>query len=253
MFCGSSIWLFCASLLAIINAISYYIGLRYNSTWLYFFSKCIYPCFQFVFNVWWYNYSNIIMSMMSSQITSVFIVCPTVDSGADQRKHQSSVSLTFVRGIHRWPVNSLQNASNAENDSIWWRHRDEWYTYGTVLLIIWGKNENGHDSVDNIFKCITMLMELIDDWRLFLKVKLTMRVHWFWIMMTCTTFVWYMWCGDLNKQPLWRLQRMWLLVTLEWTTSREMPPLVYNEGWPNYKPMILLVIKHFYCWNFTSK
>ena len=26
--------------------------------------------------------------------------------GGDQRKHQSSASLAFVRGIHRWPVNS---------------------------------------------------------------------------------------------------------------------------------------------------
>ena len=26
--------------------------------------------------------------------------------GADQRKHQSSASLAFVRGIHRWPMNS---------------------------------------------------------------------------------------------------------------------------------------------------
>ena len=30
----------------------------------------------------------------------------TVYSDADQRKHQSSASLAFVRGIHRWPVNS---------------------------------------------------------------------------------------------------------------------------------------------------
>ena len=30
----------------------------------------------------------------------------TVYSGADQRKLQSSASLAFVRGIHRWPVNS---------------------------------------------------------------------------------------------------------------------------------------------------
>ena len=29
-----------------------------------------------------------------------------VDSGAYQRKHQRSASLAFVRGIHRWPVNS---------------------------------------------------------------------------------------------------------------------------------------------------
>ena len=29
----------------------------------------------------------------------------TVFSGTDQRKHQSSASLAFVREIHRWPVN----------------------------------------------------------------------------------------------------------------------------------------------------
>ena len=46
------------------------------------------------------------MSVMASQITSLAIVYSTVYSGADQRKHQSSASLAFVRGIHRWPVNS---------------------------------------------------------------------------------------------------------------------------------------------------
>ena len=42
---------------------------------------------------------------MAAQITSVcifLIVC----SGADQRKYQSSASLAFVRGSHRWPVDS---------------------------------------------------------------------------------------------------------------------------------------------------
>ena len=34
------------------------------------------------------------------------IVYSIVYSGADQRKHQSSVSLAFVLGIHRWLVNS---------------------------------------------------------------------------------------------------------------------------------------------------
>ena len=37
-------------------------------------------------------------------ITSLTIVYSTVYSSADQRKHQSSVSLALVRGIHRWPV-----------------------------------------------------------------------------------------------------------------------------------------------------
>ena len=41
---------------------------------------------------------------MASQITSLTSVYSTVYSVADQRKHQSSTSLVFVRGIHRWPV-----------------------------------------------------------------------------------------------------------------------------------------------------
>ena len=51
----------------------------------------------------WKHYSDVIMSAMASQITSVLIVNSTACSGADQRKHQSSASLVFVRGIHRWP------------------------------------------------------------------------------------------------------------------------------------------------------
>ena len=46
------------------------------------------------------------MGAMEYQITSLGIVYSTVYSGADQRKHQSSASLAFVRGIHRRPVNS---------------------------------------------------------------------------------------------------------------------------------------------------
>ena len=52
------------------------------------------------------HYSDVIMSSMVSQITSLTIVCSTVYSGADQTKHQSSTSLAFVRGTHRWPLNS---------------------------------------------------------------------------------------------------------------------------------------------------
>ena len=53
------------------------------------------------------------MGVMASHITSLTIVYETVNSGADQRKHQSSASLAFVRGIQRW-----QRASNAEKVSI---------------------------------------------------------------------------------------------------------------------------------------
>ena len=46
------------------------------------------------------------MGAMASQITSVSIVHSTVCSGTNKRKHQSSASLPFVRGIHQGPVNS---------------------------------------------------------------------------------------------------------------------------------------------------
>ena len=54
------------------------------------------------------DYSDVMMGTMASQITSLTIVYSTVYSDADERKHQSSASLAFVRGIHRWPVNSPQ-------------------------------------------------------------------------------------------------------------------------------------------------
>ena len=53
------------------------------------------------------HYSDVIMDTMASQITSLTIVYSTVYSSTDQRKHQSYASLAFVRGMHRWPVNSL--------------------------------------------------------------------------------------------------------------------------------------------------
>ena len=50
--------------------------------------------------------NDVIMGAIASKITSLTIVYSTVYSSADQRKHQSSAWLAFVRGIHRWPLNS---------------------------------------------------------------------------------------------------------------------------------------------------
>ena len=50
---------------------------------------------------------HVIMDTMASQITNLTSIYSAVYiSGADHRKHQSSASLAFVRGIHRSPVNS---------------------------------------------------------------------------------------------------------------------------------------------------
>ena len=70
------------------------------------------------------HYNDVIMSVMASEITSLMIVYSTFYSGTDQRKHKSSTSLAFVRGVHQWPTGEFlaQRASNAENVSISWRH-----------------------------------------------------------------------------------------------------------------------------------
>ena len=70
------------------------------------------------------------MSAMASQITSLTIVYSSVYSGADQRKHQSSASLAFVRGIHQWPVNSPHKRPVSRqmfpfDDAIMLRHDSE--------------------------------------------------------------------------------------------------------------------------------
>ena len=68
------------------------------------------------------------MSVMTSQITGVLIVCSTVSSGADQRKHQSSASLAFERAV------PSQRAINAKNGSIWWRHHKARHLRSVIQL-----------------------------------------------------------------------------------------------------------------------
>ena len=50
--------------------------------------------------------SDVKMRAIAPQITGVSIVYSNACLCADQRKHQSSASLAFVRGIQRSPVNS---------------------------------------------------------------------------------------------------------------------------------------------------
>ena len=69
------------------------------------------------------HYSDIIMSTIASQITSISIVCSTVGSGTDQRKYRSFASLGFVWGIHQWLVNSPHKWTvTLKSVSIWCHH-----------------------------------------------------------------------------------------------------------------------------------
>ena len=82
-----------------------------------------------------FHYNEIIIGAIATQITSLAIFYLTVYSDADQRKHQSSASLAFERGFHRFPA---QMASNAENVSLWWRNHAMWTVNRLVLSIAFG-------------------------------------------------------------------------------------------------------------------
>ena len=75
-----------------------------------------------------YNYSNVIMGVMASQITSFTIVYSTVYSGADQRKKSKLRVTGLCTGnsplTGEFPA---QMASNAENVSIWWCNHCNWH------------------------------------------------------------------------------------------------------------------------------
>ena len=79
------------------------------------------------------HYSDVIMSMMASQITSVSMVCSTVCSGEDQRKHKSSASLAFAMGIHQWSVNSPHKGPVTRKMFLW-RHHGSWCQQSQCLI-----------------------------------------------------------------------------------------------------------------------
>ena len=78
------------------------------------------------------QYNDVVMGAIASQITSLTIVYSIVYSDADQRKHQSSASLAFVRWIHRWPVNSPHK----------WPVTRKMFPFGDVIMSViqWSNN-----------------------------------------------------------------------------------------------------------------
>ena len=93
------------------------------------------------------HYNDVIMGGIASQITSLTIVYSAVYSGADQRKHQSSALLAFVREIHRWPVKSPHK----------WPVTRIMFPFDDVIMCISKVGHHGSDngSVPNWRKVIT--------------------------------------------------------------------------------------------------
>ena len=74
------------------------------------------------------HYGDVIMGAIGSQITNLTIVYSTFYSDADQRKHQSSAPMAFVRGIHRGPVNSTHK----------WPVTRKIFPFDDVIMILLG-------------------------------------------------------------------------------------------------------------------
>ena len=126
------------------------------------------------------------MSSMASKFTGVSIVCSTVCSGADQRKHQSSAPFALVRWIHRWqmlwkllwrfhyflyftlwdiPGNTwtrdwLTGCLTINN---WWNEAMNWYQVIQTIFEGWFVNSEGQSWANRRVKgCLLSVNHLID-------------------------------------------------------------------------------------------
>ena len=120
------------------------------------------------------------MSAIACQITGVSIVCSNVCSGADQWKHQSSASLTFVSGIHRWPVGSTHKGPVTRitfpfDDAIISHKRIK---HSTDVRILWYKLCNQTDYPISIFFMISQSLNVVKSMFRIPNLK-TMRALWY--------------------------------------------------------------------------
>ena len=106
------------------------------------------------------HYDDVIMTMLASQITSLTVVYSIVYSDVNQRKHQSSASLAFVREIHRGPVNfphkwPVTRKMFPFDDFIMFTAlhdvKHSWY-HGPAWLNTLRPGQNGRHFLDDIFK-----------------------------------------------------------------------------------------------------
>ena len=145
------------------------------------------------------------MGTVASQITSLTIVYSTIYSDADQRKHQSSASLAFVRGIHRGPVNSLHKWSvtlkmffrfddvimescrdgGATTTKLVWDHRQQWeriwgYYYASLrsIFALGGRWYISNSSINvEICKTVDCKMCHYTLFKIDFKCLLTIYIH----------------------------------------------------------------------------
>ena len=98
------------------------------------------------------HYNDVIMGAIASQTTSLSIVYSTVNSDADQRKHQSSASLALEWGIHRGPVNSPHKGPVTR----------KMFPFDEVITILDAITQPSHHTFND---CLTKLaLEIRHEW-----------------------------------------------------------------------------------------
>ena len=146
------------------------------------------------------------MGAMAYQITSLTIVYPTVHSGGDQRKHQSSVSLAFVRGIHRGPVNSPHKGPATR----------KMIPFHDVIILTSTK----HKKVQ-IATCAAVAERLLH----LTKFSTVLITFIFFFMDWIFSFLAYWWKYTIRLVQLWRSSRHSRLPHGREQQSIELPPL----------------------------
>ena len=97
------------------------------------------------------HYDDVIMTMLASQITSLTVVYSIVYSGVNQRRHQSSASLAFVREIHRGPVNFPRK----------WPVTRKMFPFDDVIMVRWLYHQAYCVWLSN---CLGLVADVIDEY-----------------------------------------------------------------------------------------
>ena len=178
-----------------------------------------------------FNYGDVIMGTIASQITSLTIVYWTVFSGTDQRKHQSSASLAFVWVIYRSPVNSPHKRPVTRNMFLFHdvimslsdgNFKVTSHTLGIICLCLISKHDTTirnrsaqQFTFNNVTTQVYSLCEIsfqhsIARWASPWKQNRYCRIYvllqerqtpWFWALIFCRLFVFV---GDLGMETLWK-------------------------------------------------
>ena len=146
------------------------------------------------------HYIDVIMTTMASQITRLTVVYSIFYSGADQRKHQISASLAFVRGIHRWPGNSPHK----------WSATRKMFPFHNVIMLMnmalsipFGQGYiNVHmvtSSNESIFRITGHLCGEFTGPRWIRRTKVSDAELWCWLSKQ-----WWGWWFEMLSLPLWR-------------------------------------------------